>query len=398
MAHADRLPTARTTVLEHLQSARDTDAVKPLAIVLLFTVVYVLNAYATPREHPRKPLLGVRVFGEPTYFVGLRFTKQGRDILREGYRKFSSDAFSVQCNDSRILVLPHRFVDELRSLPSDQLSSPHALYRKALGAYTGLGIILDSHLHFHALQQHLTPNLASAVGQVKDELDFALQVDLPSAAGDDWVALDVHSTLSRVVGRLSSRVFAGLELSRNDEWLAISTAYPQDAFECTMALRLVPGPLRPFAAAVLPAYWRTRHDIASAKRIISAIVNQRRQSQAPESHDDRPDDLLQWMMDAAKGADARPESLGHRMLFVSDASVMTTSLLISHCIFDLCANPQDMESIRHEIMTVLRQKGDFQKTLLHKMRKLDSALKESQRLSPPFLSESGSPRPREPGS
>lgn len=139
---------------------------------------------------------------------------------------------------------------------------------------------------------------------------------------------------------------------------------------------------------------RTRRDIASAKRIIGTMVSQRRQSPSREAHGDRPDDLLQWMMDAAMGGDARPESLGHRMLFVSDASVMTTSLLIPHCIFDLCANPQDMESIRDEITTLLRQKGDFHKTLLHEMRKLGSALKESQRLSPPFLSESCSPPPR----
>ena len=287
------------------------------------------------------------------------------------------------------MILPYKYVEELRNLPEDELSSPQALYNKGLGAYTGLDVIMESHLHFHALQQHLTPNLVSALSIVKDELDDAIRTVLPSCE-DDWVLFDVHTVLSELVSRLSSRVFGGLELARNQQWIDITTAYPRNAFACTMKLRMVPSFLRPLLAAVLPEYWRTRKCIWDAKRVISEMVVRPR---APTSggsdryKSNKPSDLLQWMMDAANGSESREEDLAHRLLFVSNASVMTTSLLISHCLYDLVMAPEALASIIEELHEVLSEGGSFHKTMLHKLRRLDSALKESQRLNPPFLSK-----------
>lgn len=61
MAHDDGLHTAALTAAsQHLLSARDVGPAQALAILLLLTVIYTLNAYARPREHPRKPLLSAR--------------------------------------------------------------------------------------------------------------------------------------------------------------------------------------------------------------------------------------------------------------------------------------------------------------------------------------------------
>lgn len=308
-------------------------------------------------------------------------------LLTTAQYKSTNGIYRVRCHNIEITVLPHKYVDEIRSLPEDKVSSPQALSDKTLGTYSGVDIILESRLHVHALQQHLTPTLAAVVGVVREELDFAASVDLP-ACQDQWVSVDMHATLARLVSRLSSRIFGGTELSRNEEWLTTSIQYPQVAFVTAFGLRIVPAILRPVFALLLPHYWRTQYHIASAKRIVGDIVRRRRAAEAEQREAyDKPNDLIQWMMDAADEKEATPHKLGHLLLFVSNASVFTTSMLISHCIYDLCANPQYIEPLREEIIAVLSEGGNFHKTMLHKMRKLDSCLKESQRLSPPFLSK-----------
>lgn len=378
-----------------------------LSLVTLLVTIQMFRALGSPLRL-NKPLVGRRSILEPRWLVGLRFTKGGRELLRQAYKKvrllsitlvaqsaqrvsrklqYKDEIFKVQCNDTEICVLPHRYVEELRGLPASKVSSPQALYNKGLGSYTGLEVIVESHLHFQAIQGHLTPNLASALGIVLDELQDALKTVLPECS-NEWVPFDVHTVLSELVSRLSSRVFGGLELARNQQWIQLSTAYPRNAFACTMALRMVPRIIRPLLAAVLPTYWRTRSNIRDAKRIVGGIITKRRADEGATdtSAKEHPCDLLEWMMNAAAGTETRADDLAHRLLFISDASVMTTSLLISHCLYDLVAHPEALSFIREEVHNVLREGDNFQKTTLHKMRSLDSALKESQRLNPPFVS------------
>ncbi|KAJ4150430.1 hypothetical protein LMH87_011180 [Akanthomyces muscarius] len=354
-------------------------------MVAVYYSISTLWEYVQSRKASFRPMVGYRHFLEPTWLLGMRFTRHSREMIAQGYHQFKNSAFKVRCNDTDIVVLSHRFVDELRSLPEAKASSPQALYNKGVGTYTGLGIILESRLHIETIQKRLTPSLTAVLDEVKDELDHALALEMP-ACTDNWVSMDMHTTLARLISRLSSRVFGGMELARNEEWIDASTKYPENAFATAMLLRMVPRMTRPALALCLPHFWRTQANIACAKRLVGAMVNQRRVMEDTDGElYDRPNDLLQWMMDAADPHDATASKIAHRLLFVSDASVMTTSLLTTQCIYDLCAHPEYFEILRQEILSVLREGGSFQKTMLHKMKKLDSCLKESQRLNPPFL-------------
>ncbi|KAL9078166.1 MAG: hypothetical protein Q9157_002924 [Trypethelium eluteriae] len=53
--------------------------------------------------------------------------------------------------------------------------------------------------------------------------------------------------------------------------------------------------------------------------------------------------------------------------------------------FDLCHRPEYIAALREELLQVLHEDEGFKKTTLTKLRKLDSVMRESQRLSPPSL-------------
>lgn len=151
-----------------------------------------------------------------------------------------------------------------------------------------------------------------------------------------------------------------------------------------MALRCFPPWLRPAVATCLPSSWRLHAHLRTAIRALLPVIVRRRAAQNQPGHV-KPDDFLQWMLDADKSEEERPEKIAHRQLILILASVDTTTRAGAHAIYDLCARPEYFDILREEVEIVLGEDGGWGKPTLTKMRKLDSFLKESQRCSPASL-------------
>lgn len=257
--------------------------------------------------------------------------------------------------------------------------------KNLLGKYSTTTILLESDLHTRMLQAKLTPMLGSFVGVIESELGHGMDVEIPKDL-QDWKKVHIHEILLRIVARISARVFIGEPYCRNEEWLQTSIHYTENVFMTVMVLRRLPKWMHPFVANFLPSYWRVHANLNTAKKVIIPIVKERRAKEAENDPDyKKPSDMLQWMMDAADANDGQPHKLAHRQLLLSLASIHTTTMSAAHALYDLCAHPEYFEPLREEALQVLKEDGGWQKTTLNKMRKLDSFLKESQRINPPSL-------------
>ena len=78
-----------------------------------------------------------------------------------------------------MLVLPPRYVNDIRMLPSTIASPTVAHAHNLMGSHTNMNIILRNDLHFRTLQLKLTPNLGSLADPMKDELNYAIEEELP---------------------------------------------------------------------------------------------------------------------------------------------------------------------------------------------------------------------------
>lgn len=208
-----------------------------------------------------------------------------------------------------------------------------------------------------------------------------------------WVEVPIHDILVRIVARISARVFVGHDLCRNEEWLETSIHFTEDVLMTVLTLRLFPSYLHALIAPVLPSYWRVKSNLQAAKRIISPVIRERAANQSMPNRQSAQDsakdnDLLQWIMDAARGSEGEPDKLANRQLLITLAAIHTTTMAVSHVIYDLCAHPEYIEPLRSEIQSMLGDDGHWNKGSLSKLRKLDSFLKESQRWSPPSLRQS----------
>lgn len=212
---------------------------------------------------------------------------------------------------------------------------------------------------------------------------------------DEWVEVQIYEILLRIIARIWARVLIGDPACKNEEWLQISMKYTENVLTTAIILRLFPSYFHPLVVTFLPSARRAQSNVRMAKKILAPIIAERYAAAASGDVDYRkPTDLLQWMMDAADENDGQPDKLAHRQLVLTIASIHTSTMCTAHCLYDMCHRQEYFEPLREEAAQILREDDGWNKSVLNKMRKLDSFLKESQRANPPLLGKSSASSPR----
>ena len=176
-------------------------------------------------------------------------------------------------------------------------------------------------------------------------------------------------------------MMGGKALSRNSEWTETSINFTTDTWLASQRLKTFSPWLRPIAQYIIPEMAKVRSHSSVARRIICPIMESRRENGSNEL------DLLQMLWDGAEGADKTPEFLAYTALAVSFAAIRTSSSVPTHLLYDLCARPEYVDSLRTEVEDMLAEEGSFTKAGFNKLVKLDSFMKESQRFNPLTLSK-----------
>ena len=150
---------------------------------------------------------------------------------------------------------------------------------------------------------------------------------------------------------------------------------------------MVPATIRPIVALLSPYMWRIRRHHRNARKLLLPEIARRRKEAAESAEGKLPkaNDMIQWLEDASKGDDAKPERIVDRQLGLSFAAIHTTTNHLVNVIYDLAARwDQYGPELRVEVEEVLAASGGvWKKTSLTKLWKMDSFMKESQRVNPP---------------
>lgn len=99
---------------------------------------------------------------------------------------------------------------------------------------------------------------------------------------------------------------------------------------------------------------------------------------------------MDWLIESSSGEDADPENIIKRQLGFSFAAIHTTTNHLTNVIFDLAARWDEYApALIEEIKCVVKEEdGEMTKQVVTKLSKLDSFMKESQRLNPPSACKS----------
>jgi cytochrome P450 len=149
-------------------------------------------------------------------------------------------------------------------------------------------------------------------------------MELPQS--DKWIEVKIMDKIMRVVAIASGRVFVGPELCRNEKYLNASINYTVDVLEAVRAVSEITPCLRFFLADRLPEVKRVRRCIDEADKFLKPVVTARREA-AKNTDYEKPDDMLQWIMDAQPNlGNNDSKELARIQLSISFAAIHTTTI------------------------------------------------------------------------
>ncbi|KAJ6548532.1 cytochrome P450 [Mycena capillaripes] len=258
-------------------------------------------------------------------FASLRFLWHAKDVLAIGYHLDRSGVFRVPILFSSWFYVASgkRRAQEISSTPENILSFNTALAEAheliccqgmAMN-YTLTPEVVMNPYHGAAIRASLTRNLGRCFPEVRDEIVHAFD-DVLGLKDNEWKLVQVLPAILQVVARTSNRLFVGLPLCREPEYLDLNINFATAVF--------IRG----------------------------------------------PNDLISWLLDFAMGEERSTPALAMRILTVNHEAIHTSSVTLVSAIYDLRAYPAHIAPMREEAERVVTQEG-WTKVALGNMHKID---------------------------
>jgi hypothetical protein len=279
------------------------------------------------------------------------------------------------------LILPNRYIDEVGSIPDSKLSFSVGIYHKLEGKYTTIGTRDNKpSVVAKSVKAHLASNIARTLEGLQDEADFAI----PSCFGEcnEWTPIQFHSKILRVIALLSGRTFVGLPLCRNEEWIDVTINYAIDANMAVAPVKGIYPLLRPFIAPRLPEVRRIKQHRINGARLLKPILVERLENLKIPGFKP-PTDMIQFVIQNSGEKTGDVLFQCHMQMIISLASIHTTAMSMTQVMYNLALYPEYQEPLRKELQEVLAaDNGILTKAGITKLKKMDSFMRESQRLYP----------------
>ncbi|KAF2106366.1 cytochrome P450 [Lophiotrema nucula] len=278
------------------------------------------------------------------------------------------------------VIYPLKLADEYKDYPENKLSVRKVLFDAFGGHYTQLGQY--SHAMLSAVSRDLTKNIARTMNTLHDEVEFAFDQNI--GRPNDWKSVRLEAAVLRMVALMNGRVLVGLPLSREDAFIEATTQYTSRAYKFADRLKSYPYGTR---WAVGPFLYRStvKRYQDEVARMLEPLINQRMAGKTISEDNDHGQveagEMIGWTMQYYKPGEMSYHRIAVDQLMISFSSIHTSTVTLLQALFDLAARPEYMEPLREEIR---EHSGDgrLDKYSVVKLKKLDSFMKESQRLNP----------------
>ncbi|KAI6150268.1 cytochrome P450, partial [Pisolithus tinctorius] len=279
-----------------------------------------------------------------SYWFGKGLEVDHDRFVQEGYDKYKSGVFKVANLTHWIVCLRRNHVEFVARAPEDLLSAGQAAENLLKIDYT-FGLKISDDYHVSLVQSTLTRNLSVLYGGLRDEIVAACN-EYFNAKHDEWKSISVVRVTLQIASRASNRIFVGLPLCRDPDWLDLNINIPHAIVEETRILRFFPSFMLPLnrGKVFTNLSGRTSRGVA----LLGPGTN----------WSDKPNDFLQWCLDTKQ--DTSLTSLTRRMILIN--------LVFSQALLNLAANPRHAQTLRDEVEIVVSKHG-WTREALSKMRK-----------------------------
>ncbi|KAJ1337326.1 cytochrome P450 monooxygenase 2 [Microdochium nivale] len=310
-----------------------------------------------------------------------QFQSEPLEVIAKGRVLHKDKPFIVMTAQGPVTVLSPELGHALRNDPNLSFNdAAKDLMQSHLPGFEPFGASDKTQgLMQNVARKQLTKSLSRITGPLSVEASFA--IDLNFGSSTTWRPIHPYPDFLDVVARLSSRVFLGEKLCRDEAWLNITKSYTTNSFEVARELNNLPPWMRRFANAwLIPKSRLIRQQLVEATALIKPVIEERKRQQGQDkTTKQRVPDAIDWFQEESAGA---PYDAGIMQLIMSVAAIHTTTDLLTETMLRLAQEPEFVEELRAEIKSVLQAEGAWTKMVLFNLKSLDSAIKEAQRLRP----------------
>ncbi|KZT66093.1 cytochrome P450 [Daedalea quercina L-15889] len=343
--------------------------------------LYALASRVRPnwRSLAHIPTVGGPPFPILSYIGTVRFFSRATELLEEGYSKHKDGLFkhAEAGRGWRVVVCSPKLIEDVRKASEDQLSFRAATNEALQASYTIGPSVQRNPYHVQVIRANLTTNesLSGIFSDMFDEMIHAFEKLIPVT--DDWTCINAHETVIDIICRTSNRIFVGLPLCRNEGYCELNKRFTFDLFIGGLIVNWFPKVFKPTAVRLLT---NVPNGICRGSNYLRGIIEERLEHEPGEKWEDKPNDMLQWLIDGAQGEERSVHALVKRMLVVNFAAIHTTSITFTQALLLLAAHPEHLPALREEVEAAVREEG-WTKAALNRMRRVDSFLRETQRFA-----------------
>ncbi|KAI0652467.1 cytochrome P450 [Trametes meyenii] len=313
-----------------------------------------------------------------SYIVAHKNMRNNKELLQEGYRKYYGTTFKfATLSDWIVVVSGPDMINDLGRRSDEELSfiestSQALQFRVTVGPEPFV-----NQYHIGVIKDKLTRNLPVIMPGVIEELSLAVTEHIP-ANDQEWLEIETMETMKQIIARISSRVFVGLPLCRNEDYLDLAISFASAIASDSRMLTWFPAYLKPAAARLFSNVARNLSN--AVPHLLPVIASRRSDSmkERGEEWSDKQDDMLQWIMEIAQARNESDLVIAKRIMMLNFAAIHTSSTSASVVLHRLAEHPECIAPLREEIETVVQEEG-WTKAAMGKMWKLDSLLREYQR-------------------
>ncbi|KAF7320658.1 Cytochrome P450 [Mycena chlorophos] len=311
------------------------------------------------------------------YLAALRILGNANEAVTAAYKNNPTGVFRIPrpFRWEWVASGPQR-VAELAGVSEEVLSFQGAVNETLQTKWTIGSQIADDPWHVHTVRGSLTRNLARCFPEVRDEIVHAFRDVVGESK--EWKTIQVLPTSMKVVSRTSNRLFVGLPLCRDPDFIQLNIDYTVNIFTRGQIIALFPEFIKPLIVPILSS---KNSSLRYALKFLGPLLEERLEAERTMGKDrpDRPNDLISWLLDYAPEYDKTPRELALRILTVNMAAIHTSSTTLAAALYDLAAYPAHIAPMREEALRVVGAEG-WSKAALNSMHRIDSFLRESQRL------------------
>ncbi|KAF9075522.1 cytochrome P450 [Rhodocollybia butyracea] len=301
--------------------------------------------------------------------------------FKAGYRKYSKLGLIYVVpawTRGPQIIIPPSMTPWIANIPENILSAKECTFDNGNDL---LGVLI---------RKELTRSIGQFNNEIFEEIDLSMQ----SIFGTDgqWRKVNIYNSFIKSVGSSANRIFVGKELGSNMDFIMASVKFAKDVSISSYILHMFPKALKPVASwfATIP----NRYHSGIAMKYLRPLVQQRfddivRKRDDPNFSFEEPDDVVTWMVREAlkrnTSIETSPAELAYGILLLNFASITTTTITATNTLLDIHSAPNAeelVEALREEASVVLREhNGVWTKQAISKLYRLDSAIRESARMS-----------------